>query len=144
MKTKMIRLILFTLLMCVFTGAMAQDHITVKGSVIDKRSKDRIPYANISVKGKSIGTVSNSTGEFESHIPSEFAADSMYVSHIGYKTLKFNVGWLSKNRMDQFALEEDAVLLGEIVVSSDMGKVKVEQALKAIQNNYPTQPYLMD
>jgi hypothetical protein len=73
-----------------------------------------------------------------------FAKDTVYVSHIGYKTLQFSVEWLSKSPIEEFPLDQDVVMLAEVVVTADMAKVKVEQALKAIPANYSTQPYLME
>lgn len=136
--------IFFVLLICPFFGATAQEYITVRGSVIDNKSKGPLPYVSITVKGRAIGSVTNSEGNFEFHIPGAFASDTVYVSHIGYKTLKFSIEWLSKSPIGHFALDEDVVMLEEVVVTADMAKSKVEQAFKALQANYPTQPYLME
>jgi hypothetical protein len=140
----MVQSTLIVLLTLLAFSLTAQDFTTISGAVIDKKSKQPIPYASVSIKTRSIGTVSNSLGEFEFHIPDAFMGDTIYVTHIGYKTLKFSIKWLTENRVKQFALEEDVKVLDEVFVTADRAKAKVEQALRAIPNNFPVQPYIMD
>jgi CarboxypepD_reg-like domain len=48
-------------------NALAQESfVSMRGKLIDKESKEPIPYASIYVKGKSIGTTSNDDGKFSS------------------------------------------------------------------------------
>ncbi len=66
--------------------ADAQNPITLKGKVTDIDSKEPLPYASISIKGKPIGTVTNADGEFEFHLQTQYAGDALVASMLGYSS----------------------------------------------------------
>ena len=59
--------------------------IKLTGIVRDKISKEPIEYANIGIKEKAIGTVCNSSGQFELLIPDNLKNNTLSISHLGYK-----------------------------------------------------------
>jgi hypothetical protein len=62
-------------LLIIYLGnpAFAQEnHLTISGKIIDKETTQPVPFANIGVSGKSMGTVSNQQGEFIIKIPSAY------------------------------------------------------------------------
>jgi hypothetical protein len=81
-------------------------------------------------------------GEFDFFVPSVFKNDTLVISYVGYKTFKKTV--TGSITLSIFSLEEEAVVLNEVVVSSDGAKRLVEDALKSIPLIYPTQPYLLE
>lgn len=81
----------------------------IKGIVTDN-SGEPIIGANISVKGSTIGTVTDLNGQFSLNIPSNA---SILVSYIGYLPQEVRVG----NKRDfSFVLKEDTKVLDEVVV----------------------------
>ncbi len=73
------------------TSASAQERtITVKGSVVDSSSGERIPYATIVVVGATIGTVADINGYF---ILRNISSKNLKlrVSAVGYRTKVFDV-----------------------------------------------------
>lgn len=126
----------------VANSLVAQTHIEIRGKVLDQKSKEPLPYANISIKNSSIGTVSNEQGEFEFFVPFDLVDDMLIVSYIGYKTFKEKISNLKESTT--ILLEESPIVLNEITVSSEGARKLVEEALKAIPLVYPTTPYLME
>ncbi|RAJ06962.1 outer membrane receptor protein involved in Fe transport [Chitinophaga skermanii] len=59
-------LLLFCMLLAVGSQfAMAQEKITLQGTVVNKTTGDKIPGVSVAVKGSSAGTVTNNAGEFK-------------------------------------------------------------------------------
>jgi hypothetical protein len=120
----------------------AQTRTHLSGKVLDQKTKEALPHANISIKNYSIGTVSNESGEFEFFVPADLATDTLMVSFIGYKTFKEKIFNLAESKT--IYLEESPIVLSEVTVSSEGARKLVEEALKAIPLVYPTEPYLME
>lgn len=91
-----------------------------KGQFIDSKSKQPIPWVNIGLIGKNIGTVSNEKGDFILEFSKNQNSDTLRISMIGYKDLLFNVRDF-KNRILKnaiFQLTEETIQLDEVVISS--------------------------
>ena len=56
----------------------------ISGSVVDSETKQPLMYANISVKGKSIGAITDSTGHFELLHRNLSKSDTLVFSYLGY------------------------------------------------------------
>ena len=57
----------------------------IKGVIKDKNTNKIIPYVNIGIFEKSVGTVSNEKGEFEILIDEEYMESILSFSHINYE-----------------------------------------------------------
>lgn len=57
---------------------------SITGTVVDSETKQPLIYANISVKGKSIGTITDSTGHFELLRRNLSKSDTLVFSYLGY------------------------------------------------------------
>lgn len=58
---------------------------TYSGQIIDEHSGAAIPYANIGIVNKNIGTVSNIKGEFKLELNNKYDNDTLFISCIGYE-----------------------------------------------------------
>ncbi len=89
------------------------------GHILDKNTKEHLPYITVALKGTTIGTVTDATGHyFLKNLPEgNFVLE---VSSVGYKTVRRNV-ILKKGRTleEDFEIEEDAVALDGVVVSAN-------------------------
>jgi hypothetical protein len=121
---------------------VGQTNLAIKGKILDQKTNAALPYANISIKNNSIGTVSNELGEFEFFAPADLVTDTLMVSFIGYKTFKGKISNLTESKT--IYLEESPIVLSEVTVSSEGARKLVEEALKSIPFVYPTEPYLME
>ena len=72
-----ITLIFLTISICAFSQ-------NITGTVVDSETKQPLMYANISVKGKSIGAITDSTGHFELLRRNLSKSDTLVFSYLGY------------------------------------------------------------
>jgi len=117
---------LFTLclLLIAATGVTAQ---TLKGTLKDADTGEALPYVNIGVLNKNIGTVSGDDGSFTLTVPTGHSADTLRISTLGYANRDITVASAEK----QFAanpvikLTPQAIQLQQVVVSNKTPKEKV-------------------
>ncbi|RCR70593.1 carboxypeptidase-like regulatory domain-containing protein [Larkinella punicea] len=125
---------LFTLIANAQSG-----YLTLSGKVINQETGEPIPFAGISVVGRSMGTVSNVVGAFLLKVPNEFVRDSLKVSSVGYQSFSQPIV-LAKNQNLVIRLKPAAITLSEVRVQA-RGKTAVDvlkEAIAAIPRNYDT------
>ena len=111
-------LFLFAFLL-IFTVLNAQ-HI-LQGRIIDAFSKEPLPFVNIGVLKKELGTVSNEDGFFFLEVPDLFAKETLRFSMIGFDERDFQVAdleaiLLSNNTL---VLAEQTTFLEEVVLTAE-------------------------
>lgn len=109
----------FLIVIFILGGAVtASAQLLLRGTVRDAGSGDAIPYVNIGVVGKALGTVSDGEGAYELWLrPSELeAGDLLRISCLGYEAQTYNLEGL-ESRTD-FSLTRSAIDLDEVVVSA--------------------------
>ena len=80
-KTILLLLLLSINFICI--DSIAQT-MSVSGRIKDKKTQETIPFANISIKGTNVGTVSNIDGDYKLLIPKKYAKDTLKYSYVGY------------------------------------------------------------
>lgn len=93
----------------------AQSFTEFKGIVIDSNSKDPLVFADISVKGTNIRTVSNNEGEFVLKIPNELLNSVIVISYLGYETQEISIRDL-ESRNNKIALNPSITLLNQVQI----------------------------
>lgn len=91
----------------------------IVGHILDKNTKEHLPYITVALKGTTIGTVTDATGHyFLKNLPEgEFMLE---VSSIGYKTVTRKVVLKKGKTLEEdFEIVEDAVALDGVVVSAN-------------------------
>ena len=90
------------------------------GHLVDKESGQPIPYANIGIIGKNIGTASNIAGWFKMELNSKYDKDTLCVSSIGYESKKYLVGDFKDDvgNIDQVKIELSPKIyqLAEVII----------------------------
>ena len=86
-----------------------QAQIKITGTVTDE-TKETVIGANITVKGTTIGTISDVNGKYSIEVPNQKAI--LVFSFIGYTTREIPVG---KNKVIDVVMKEDGVMLNEVV-----------------------------
>ena len=98
---------------------------TVTGKIVDENERP-IPYVNIGISEKNIGTLSDPDGSFEITLPSAILNDSLIFSSIGFETLKFRVSKLAMvSSPISIQINSKAILLKEVTVSEKKLSKKV-------------------
>lgn len=110
--------ILFTSLI-----SYSQDKI-ISGKVLNLENNEPLPYVNIGIKNKTVGTVSNNNGSFKFLLNDKITLnDTVTFSYIGFKTEKFLISELNKIKEPIF-LQLENTELDEVLVSSKKVKLK--------------------
>src|SRR5688572_208810 len=112
------RFIIVFLLLIGFFSVSAQK-ITLSGRVVDKATGESLPFASVVIKGKPIGTIANTNGEFDFHFPAEYRNDIIVVSMLGYENFEAPVWSMSSGTI---ALNKSVTLLSEVVVTDTLTK----------------------
>ncbi|MFB0925286.1 MAG: DUF5686 family protein, partial [Vicingaceae bacterium] len=109
---------LFVLLFCV---SNAQDVTRIKGTVLDSKTKEPLPFVNVTFKGANIGTTTDFDGKY--NLETQWAKPTLAASFVGYKTLYKSVV-IGKNQTIDFLLKNDAIEMETFVVKADKKRYK--------------------
>lgn len=104
----------FITLLIVSYSAFSQ--IQIKGFTFNKNDKTAIPYVNIGIVNKNIGSVSDLNGAYNINITSDVYSDSIRFSSLGFKDKCFLVA-------DFVKLQNDTILLNP--VTYDIQEVEI-------------------
>jgi hypothetical protein len=116
--------------------------LEIKGRVMDKQTRQPLPFSNISLIGKSIGTVANLQGNFLLKISTRYLQDSLGISCMGYKRLILPVTDYIKSQQDYY-LYPDIIPIQEVIIRTTNPVALLRSAIEKIPKNYPVHPFLM-
>jgi len=102
----------------------------IEGRVLNRDTKEPIPYANIGIFKSNIGTLSNPDGSFSLQLPQKFKDDSLSFSALGFEKRAIPIQALGKENTIVYLLEK-VTLLDEVLVH---GK-KVASKIFVLGNN---------
>lgn len=74
-----------------FISHLATAQTIFKGQVIDAATKEPLPYVNVGIVGRSVGTVTDEEGRFQLPLEAEYNKDSVKISMIGYNSRSWSV-----------------------------------------------------
>jgi hypothetical protein len=89
--------------------------ITIAGSVIDAKTRQPVPYANIGLPRRNLGTLSDIDGTFELVIPREFIDDSIFFSSIGFERQRILASSATESVV---TMTPTHVMLNEVIIRS--------------------------
>ena len=123
-----------------------QEYFTIRGHVADEENGKNLAYASISVKGKPIGTISNSEGNFEFHIPAGLLQDTLVISFVGYRNYRQQISNLTTGMDHTFGLKQNVLILDEVIVNDQRLTAReiVEKAVRNIRHNYADEPFRLE
>jgi iron complex outermembrane receptor protein len=116
-------------LMLLSTVASAQN-ITISGTVTDKLSKEPLPGASITVKGKIAGTSTNESGRFTFTV-AETPPFTVVVSFIGYQSVEQQITSAASNLVIE--LDPQGILGQELVVSASRTPERILESPVSIE-----------
>ncbi|GAB1444501.1 hypothetical protein MASR2M41_01060 [Flammeovirgaceae bacterium] len=125
------------------SGQLLAQTITISARVIDRETKEPLPFASVGLKNRPIGTITNLHGEFDFHIPIEFRNDVLVINMLGYQPYE-NPAWTITDKLN-IEMVKSTKFLDEVVVSDSLrGGEILSIALGRITQNYPMKPFLLD
>ncbi len=126
------------ILLIVFVKIAFCQNKVIKGTVVSD-NKTPIAYANVWVKNTSIGTITNSQGQFVLKIPEKYTKNSINISYMGYSTFEKKISQLSGNILVVLKIEQSKIPTINIV-ADDFVESILKKAYVSIADNYPTEP----
>ncbi|HMG91368.1 MAG TPA: alpha/beta hydrolase-fold protein, partial [Chryseolinea sp.] len=108
-----------SILLLVATGCSISSwsQITIRGQVVDAAHRHGLAYVNVGIKEKNIGSASQVNGSFTLLIPTEFAADTITFSLVGYHELNIPLREIDPSQSITIRLIEKITTLDEVVIS---------------------------
>jgi len=102
--------------------------VKVSGTVVDE-SNEPVPFANLTFKGSTVGTVSDENGKF--YLESDKTYTQLIISFLGFETK--TIPLKARNYDLKIVLEENSATLDEVVVYSGKMKKKGNPAIAILR-----------
>lgn len=115
----------------------------LKGKIIDSKTGEPLSYATLSINKLGIGTVSNSDGNWTLRVPASGANEKLNIHFMGYVSQTLSIANMGEQTTIRLT-PTDFQLAEVVVVPHDFMAELLEKAYKAIPDNYPTQPSMID
>lgn len=112
---------------------------TFTGKVLDNVTKKPVVFANVYLIGSSLGTVTNSEGEFVLKVPVSEMNRKVGFSYLGYNNKVVALTEM-KDKDNVIRLELSAVSLDEVVIRTDDPVDLLKMALRRVSENYKEDP----
>ncbi len=112
---------------------------SIRGLVIDSKTRNPLPYSNVFLINKSTGTITNIGGRFELKISTSEPDDTLGVSFIGYKLYKMPVSSLDTG-LTVVRLSSRKVQIREVIVKPLDPIYILTKSIEAIPYNYDRKP----
>ena len=101
------------------------DFTKISGKIFDGKSKQPLPYVNIGILNREMGTVTDAEGNFQMAIGKEFENDTIRISMVGYESIELIVrDVLKKKNPLSFKMVEKISELNEVVLTAKAYKKK--------------------
>ncbi|QWX84464.1 carboxypeptidase-like regulatory domain-containing protein [Cellulophaga sp. HaHaR_3_176] len=110
------RILIFLL---IIVGPLNAQEIYFDGIVYDSKSKETIPFVNLSFLNTLKGTSSDEEGHFFMDLPSSFLEKQVHISSLGYKDTVVDAQQIFKTK--KINLIPESFELNEVVVSQTLG-----------------------
>ncbi len=104
------------ILLLLFLPILTQGQIIYKGSIINKSTKEKVPYSSVGLIKENTGINANEEGYFI--LPSKnYINDTLIISSVGYETFKICVNNLPENL--QYEISENPIPLKTVIINSN-------------------------
>jgi CubicO group peptidase (beta-lactamase class C family) len=140
-KSSVLFLLFFAAFLPVCFGQVAPLAI-IRGIIVNDSTREPIDFATVRVSNNGISVISNDRGRFILKLPAGAGADSVIVSHVGYRAAKFPIA-KSDTGFRVIRLREEVDNLAEVVVRTMNPLNIIKGAIEKIPDNYPMRPYLL-
>jgi outer membrane receptor protein involved in Fe transport len=112
LNLKFMKKILLLFVLMLFTGSlvMAQT-VMITGTVTSQEDGAAVPGANVSVKGTTIGAITDAEGKYQISVPA--SAKTLVISYIGMESQEIEIE--GKNKIE-IVMKPDILLVDEVIV----------------------------
>ena len=116
------KFILFLSLILCSNIALAQENITVSGTITEVSTNETLIGVNIIIPELATGAVTNEYGFYSITIPK--GTYNLQISFLGFKTISENKNLTEKTTLN-YKLEESTENLGEVIITADSEKLNL-------------------
>ncbi|QZE13738.1 carboxypeptidase-like regulatory domain-containing protein [Halosquirtibacter laminarini] len=126
--------------------ALAQEQITIKGTVVNQKTEEPIPYANLGMLGTTTGAASDINGKFEFNVPKDAQQKDMIVSAIGYFNIKIPWNKLKTGAILKVTLKKQTISISGVDIQAQSLVVYriLRTAAKNTSKYFIQEPYSLD
>jgi len=121
------------------TETDSTNYVEIEGKLIDKDTKNPVVFATIFLSGTSIGTVTNTDGEFVLKIPKGKEQGKISFTHLGYENKVLEISALVNNE-NVVEIKSITLPINEVVVRSIDPVNLILAALDKVYLNYSDVP----
>jgi serine beta-lactamase-like protein LACTB len=125
--------LLMTLLL-LLSSLTSYTQILIKGTIVNKATLEPISYANVGIRHKNIGTISNLDGSFSIVIPDHLSKDTVTISSLGYKERHIPLFFFQKTKPTTVYLNEKSKTLLPVTVNARQKTLFFEVGNKAVRS----------
>ncbi len=114
----------------------------IQGVVLDKKNRKPLPYANVFIVNKSVGTITNAAGAFVLKLADTQPDDTLGVSYIGYSLFRMPLYDIDTSHLT-IRLSTNQVQIDEIIIRPYDPIYIITKAMESIPENYAINPSVM-
>jgi len=116
-----------TIFLVIFTIVYCQSQTTIEGQIIDGEDGQNILFANVFIKNKKIGVISDQNGFFKLVVDKMNDIDTLVISVLGYETKQISIkSFFETKSKKKIHLFKDEIMLPEVsIVSHEIRKTKI-------------------
>ncbi len=139
---------LYSIFLFVILAIPSFSQTQIEGILLEKGNGAPISFANIFIKGTSLGTTSNDEGKFTLYFQSSDSNNEVVFSCIGYASKSINIKDFTLGQIVTIYLDPVVYSLQEITIHASENKsLSAEQivanAIQNIKNNYTSAPIFL-
>lgn len=140
---KLITLLVFMLGCLINAQAQNDGKMVLKGTILDSRTNEPVPFANLGLLGTVAGVASDMDGKFELVIPDKYAIHKVRVSAVGYATVEYKAYELKDKPDFKIMLRPVTYGIGAVDVYGQLliYKKMLQNVVSNINKNYISVPY---
>ncbi|PTB88223.1 hypothetical protein C9994_17970, partial [Marivirga lumbricoides] len=98
------------------TDSEDTSQLSISGKVMDLKTESAIPFVNIGISGKNVGTISREDGSFDMIIKDYDSADSLSFSMVGYQPFSIAIKAINEDFLKVYLSEDIQILKEEYAV----------------------------
>lgn len=112
----------------------------IQGQILDKQTKQPLPFVTIGIIGENLGTISNFDGIFSLKLPARLNNSSVLISHLGFKNQQIPIQAFIGNNLD-ILLETEFISIQEVIIRNIDPLEVIRKAVANRSVNYSTEPF---
>lgn len=128
------------------TEGKYQDTIKINsfsGKVIDAKTNDALPFANVEAVGTTVSTITNIDGEFVIKVPLRSNINELKITYLGYANKDIRLNDFTEKKYLTIKMDLNPVLLSQVIVRPLDATDIIDRVLNKVSQNYGDKSMMM-